>query len=1529
MKRKITSLTTAIIVLCVMLIGLPGIGWGQTRTAILTSDLNWGTPQISENFNSVSATSTTSSSNTNQTLNSGYGVFNKVYVGKSCTSAIENTNTFGSNIMRLTSGSGSPLIASITTYNNSAVSFATKGAFSIKIAKTNYGYFGIYGADDNNNTSAASNSIYLGINDGALTIFNGGTANSIGSYLSTDIIEVHVVYNNTNAATTYGNEINLAAKAAHIYVNGACVMNGNNPKSFTIGGTSLTVFRVCTKFINGNAITIDDLNIYDALPTAASSDPEVTVSTDEITGFSYGLGQGPSVAQTFTVSGANLDNDIDISIIDDNFELSLNENGTYSGSLSLTPTDGTVAETTVYVRMVAGLDAGDVSDYVLIESDAADEDIELSGEVVPIHTLTYSATHGSISGVLNGTSTVVASGALVAEGGEVDLTADPADNYRFASWEVSGTSSTLSSTTTNPTTFTMGTADATVTATFTRVYAVTCATGLANGSIESDVDEAAENDIVTITATPASGYMFNTITVDLENGGSIDENDIEIEGNTAMFAMPADNVTVSATFTEFTATFTAGVYEEPLNSEESFSHMKIVNVEGTNTWFLESGSKSSKWTVATMSGQSSGDIDWLITPKMPVENGKLHFEFDIWHNTTGQLSVKWSTSNDIVHGTWTDLAFTEGANNNTHTVTDVPTIETDADNIYVAFVYDNVGSKYDAGEYSVSNIVAKQYYNVTFDKNNNAATGEMSALSCLTNTATALPANEFELEDYVFEGWAETADGEAVYEDEDDITITSNTTLYAKWLPSYSVTYYSNNGMGSNMIEKYANGATVTVAENPFTYAGHLFKEWRTNSDGSGTKYEPNDEFNIEDNVDLYAIWDEACTIAFNSNGLQHDEVKVKNSAFSLSAPNNIPEGYAYRGWTLNPESPSTMVGASYTPTGDVTLYAVFGSVTYGNYSRITSTNDITDGRRYLIAYETGAIIFDGSLESFDANNNCQSVSISSNTITRSDDIDSYSFTIEKSGDNYIIKSASGYYIGATSNSNSLLAKKETVYTNSISFSSNDVTIVGSGGAYMRCNSGNSRFRYYQSGTYTNQAAIQLYKQSVSDPSGYYTSVSAPVASNVTITTPTIITSGTVLNMGNHTLTNSSAANLIIEDGGQLIASNSVAATVKKTIANAGAKDASEHWYTIASPVNDGTNNYIGINNTNTVNLTADSYDMFAYDEKAGMWLNQKEGSGANGFDKMYKGQGYLYRNSGNELSFVGNTNSGEVTYTLEKENTGDLAGFNLIGNPYPHDITLKYITYSKGENLNGCYILSDAGAWGSQLDGDATISSYQGFLVQADVDDKVATFHETAQRGAKSNGDNIKFIVANSEYSDATYALFDDCFGLSKINHRNAAIPMLYINQEDADYAIATMSDDTKSFNLNFKAMTTGKYTLSYKADGNFSYLHIIDRLTGEDVDMLLEGEYSFIASPSDAENRFIVRLEYSAGSEGQESSVFAYQSGNDIIVNGEGELQIFDMMGRRVSTQYVSGVETINLQLNGVYIFRLNEKTQKIVVK
>ena len=114
-----------------------------------------------------------------------------------------------------------------------------------------------------------------------------------------------------------------------------------------------------------------------------------------------------------------------------------------------------------------------------------------------------------------------------------------------------------------------------------------------------------------------------------------------------------------------------------------------------------------------------------------------------------------------------------------------------------------------------------------------------------------------------------------------------------------------------------------------------------------------------------------------------------------------------------------------------------------------------------------------------------------------------------------------------------------------------------------------------------------------------------------------------------------------------------------------------------------------------------------------------------------------------------------------------------------------------------------------------------------------------------------------------------------------------------------------------------------------NFNYLHLIDLLTGEDIDLLANNSYEFVGSPRDNENRFVVKFSENAGND-----IFAYQNNNDIIVNGEGMLQVYDVMGRFVGNYEVNGNEHISASnfSTGVYIFRLigNEvKTQKIVVR
>ena len=401
---------------------------------------------------------------------------------------------------------------------------------------------------------------------------------------------------------------------------------------------------------------------------------------------------------------------------------------------------------------------------------------------------------------------------------------------------------------------------------------------------------------------------------------------------------------------------------------------------------------------------------------------------------------------------------------------------------------------------------------------------------------------------------------------------------------------------------------------------------------------------------------------------------------------------------------------------------------------------------------------------------------------------------------------------------------------------------------------------------------------------------------------------------------------LVIKDGAQLICENPVLATIQKSITAAATKDG-EGWYTISSPVNTASI-------TGNTNLITGTYDLYRYNEDTHMWENYKYAANNNFDNVLENGRGYLYRNAENlTVSYAGEVNAGNVDYVVTN-NGGTLAGFNLVGNPYSHNIYKgegTALPNSKSEDYElatGFYTLTNEGAWTAGTDNTTAIKPGQGFLVQATTAGTITFTNNDDDGVAKTNTDNIMFAVSNSRYEDVAYALFANAHGLSKIDHRNANIPMLYIEQDGRDYAIATMSDDVQSFNLKFKAMTMGKYTLTFNPQGNYSYLHLIDKLTGADVDMLVENEYSFIASLQDSEARFIVRLSYNDA----DNETFAYQSGSDVIVNGNGTLQVFDVTGRLVLTTIVSGMQAVSVKLQGVYILRLignTVKTQKIIVK
>lgn len=206
----------------------------------------------------------------------------------------------------------------------------------------------------------------------------------------------------------------------------------------------------------------------------------------------------------------------------------------------------------------------------------------------------------------------------------------------------------------------------------------------------------------------------------------------------------------------------------------------------------------------------------------------------------------------------------------------------------------------------------------------------------------------------------------------------------------------------------------------------------------------------------------------------------------------NVPMGWSFVGWVDSPvtettDKPTTIytAGSDYTVTENTALYALYsrseestdGDTAIKQYVKVTADQTDWSGD-YLIVYEDGNVAFDGGLTTLDAVSNTISVTITNGTIPSDDTENAAAFTIAAIDGGYTVQSASGYYIGQTSNANGLQAKADTTYVNTISINDDSTVNLVSGGAYLRYNaaSNQNRFRYYKSSTYTGQKAINLYK---------------------------------------------------------------------------------------------------------------------------------------------------------------------------------------------------------------------------------------------------------------------------------------------------------------------------------------------------------------------------------------------------------------------------------------------------------------------
>ena len=319
------------------------------------------------------------------------------------------------------------------------------------------------------------------------------------------------------------------------------------------------------------------------------------------------------------------------------------------------------------------------------------------------------------------------------------------------------------------------------------------------------------------------------------------------------------------------------------------------------------------------------------------------------------------------------------------------------------------------------------------------------------------------------------------------------------------------------------------------------------------------------------------------------------------------------------------------------------------------------------------------------------------------------------------------------------------------------------------------------------------------------------------------------------TLSSANNNNLVLENGAQLVNSTTgVQATIKKNI---DAYSQFGGWHLIASPIVESI--------TPTINngLLANNYDLYSFDQSEELeWRNFNAGAFTNIDNKT----GYLYANSDIlTLSLEGTLAASTSATPLAYDANAYFKGFNLIGNPYPCNTYLD----------RSFYVLNADGS--DFILGSNPIPPCTSVLVQAQGNGESVTFNKSASK----NESNITISLAKAHTSgntilDKVRVNFseNDClikYNLSKQNSK------LYIPQNEKNFAVVFAAGQTE-LPVNFKVTQNGKYILSIESVGlKLNYFHLIDNITGNDIDLLETPSYIFEAKTSDPLERFTLTFE------------------------------------------------------------------------
>ncbi len=202
---------------------------------------------------------------------------------------------------------------------------------------------------------------------------------------------------------------------------------------------------------------------------------------------------------------------------------------------------------------------------------------------------------------------------------------------------------------------------------------------------------------------------------------------------------------------------------------------------------------------------------------------------------------------------------------------------------------------------------------VTFDANGGSGTMEQQIIK-YTDPSKTINSITFTRVGHIFKEWNTDSGGAGTsYADGADVSsliiaADSTLSLHARWTEwQLTVTFDANGGTGTmeQQIIKYTDSFKIL---NPHTFirTGYYFKEWNTDSGGTGMSYEECDDVSslitgTNSTVSLYAQWMPITyKVTFDSNrgmGSMTDLTLTYDIPQALPRNTFVREGYNYIGW--------------------------------------------------------------------------------------------------------------------------------------------------------------------------------------------------------------------------------------------------------------------------------------------------------------------------------------------------------------------------------------------------------------------------------------------------------------------------------------------------------------------------------------------------------------------------------------------------------------------------------------------------------